>query len=150
MHNDSKEIFEGLCREAHARDLTTLDCTEVEPLLVEILKLVKARPEERQTFVELFLAVDAGTIDAPMYLIPFCMRELKFPEIRERLYNECEHEQGTERFVRRMNYISDVFHAYDDPVWEDAVMWPYYAFELQHNQPPHGGNVGYEDGGNES
>jgi hypothetical protein len=73
--------------------------------MIAILELVKAHPGPYSHWVYLFSAVDDGTIAAPDYLVPFCMRELKFVELRDKLVQECAGDQNTARFRRRMNYI---------------------------------------------
>ena len=122
--------FVQLCQQADDLDWKTDDCRAVEPLMIAILALVKAHPAHRGLFVQLFSAVDNGAIPAPHYLVPFCMRELQFAELQDKLLQECADDQNTERFRRRMNYISNVMHAFDDAVWEQADFWPYYAHEL--------------------
>ena len=52
------------------------------------------------------------------------MRTLRYPEIQAHFLAECAGDQTTERFRRRMNFISQVMHAFDDPVWEDSEFWP--------------------------
>lgn len=126
--------FVHLCQQADDLDWKTDDCHDVEPLMIAILDLIKAHPAHRSLFVQLFSAVDDGVIPAPVYLVPFCMRELQFAELRDKLVQECAGDQTTERFRRRMNYISDVMHAFDDAVWEEATFWPYYAHEVPNDE----------------
>src|SRR6266496_3219081 len=62
------QTFIQLCQQAVDRDLETLDCTEVEPILIALLQLVRSHPEHRQEFVNLFITVADGEIITPMYL----------------------------------------------------------------------------------
>ena len=129
--DDLTQQFIDLCQQAYELDLATLNVTEVEPILVALLHLVKRHPEQRPLFVELFSLVADGEIQAPEYLLPFCMRELRFPEIRAKVQAELNGDRHTPRFARRMNFWWHVIHAFDDAMWEDAVFWPYYAHELK-------------------
>src|SRR5207237_435649 len=68
---------------------------------------------------------------APWPLAGFCMRRLRFPEIKELIHRDADEHKGTAYYADRMNYWSSVMHAYYDAVWEDARMWAYYAHELE-------------------
>jgi hypothetical protein len=129
MTMDIEQQFVELCRQAYKLDLATDDERDVELIMVEILRLVKSHPEHRDVFVKLFSQVAENTILAPEYLLPFCMRDLQFLEIREKLWQEWNGDRNTARFARRMTFISDVLHAFDDTIWEDADIWSYYAHE---------------------
>jgi hypothetical protein len=134
MTDTTKHLFIQLCQQAYDLDWKTEDCRDVEPLMIAILELVKAHPTQHHHFVQLFSAVDDGTIAAPDYLVAFCMRDLKFAELRDKLVQECAADQNTAHFRRRMNYISHVMHAFDDVIWEQADFWPYYAHELPNDE----------------
>jgi hypothetical protein len=129
MSPDVAATFTTLCQHACDTDATTLNVRAIEPTLVAILDLVQAHPEQQNLFVTLFLAVAEGSIKTPRQLLPFCMRTLRYPEIKALLLVECAQDQTTERFRRRMNFISEVLHAFDDPIWQDADLWEYYAHE---------------------
>ncbi|HYF62238.1 MAG TPA: hypothetical protein VD886_05445 [Herpetosiphonaceae bacterium] len=99
--------------------------------MVDLLKLVRSNPDQRDLFIRLFTEIYHGIHQVPEYLMAFCMRELRYAEIRSLYVNECAGDQNTAQFRRRMNHISHVMHAFDDEVWEDADMWSYYAHELR-------------------
>lgn len=106
------------------------DSREVEPIMIDILNLVKTNPDSRALFINLFIEVADGKYDAPPFLLPFCMRELRFIEIKDHLIQQLNDKQNTPYIARKMNLISDVMHAFDDEVWKDADFWPYYAREM--------------------
>lgn len=133
MPPDIAAKFKVLCRQADSIDAVTLDICDLEPVFVALLNLVQSHPEQKPLFIELFLAVADGVIETPPELLPFCMRTLRYPEIKAHLLAECASDQNTARFRRRMNFISHVMHAFDDPIWEGAPFWPYYAHE-QHKR----------------
>lgn len=119
--------FVRLCLEAEEIDRKTTDVRATEQAMIQILNLVKSHPKKRDVFVKLFTEVIEGRIQAPDYLIPFCMRELRFPEIKERALQNVN---NLEQYPRMMNYISDIIHAFEDDVWINADLWPYYSKEL--------------------
>jgi hypothetical protein len=59
----------------------TNDHRTVEPLLLEILNLVKANPQDRQFFVEAFITILHDPRKWSNLIVPFCMRELQFQEL---------------------------------------------------------------------
>src|SRR5438034_39756 len=110
MPSDIAATFKALCHQADEIDRATLDIHDIEPVLIALLNLVQAYPDQRPRFVELFLAVADGAIETPPELLPFCMRTLRYPEIKAHFLAECAGDQTTERFRRRMNFISQVMH----------------------------------------
>lgn len=129
MELDIAATFKTMCQQACDIDSNTLNLRDIEPTLVAILGLVQAHPEQHAQFVKLFLDVTEGNINTPRELLPFCMRILHYPEIKASLVAECAQDQTSERLLRRMNFISDVIHAFDDSTWQDADMREYYAHD---------------------
>ena len=121
------EEFEGLRASLlRAGGTTGGDCRALEPSLVAILQLVQERPEARLFFVEKFVEIAVGRLEAPTELVPFCMRELRFPEVRQAVAKHFDELHAIQRHARYMNFCSDVMKAYDDFVWEDADLWDYF------------------------
>jgi len=106
--------------------MKTENVLEVEPTMIDLIQLVKGYPEHRGLFIELFKHIFDGDIESPVYLLPFCMRELKFEEVKVYIIAWSEITYGTELFRRNMNFISDILHAFDDEVWERNGFWTYY------------------------
>ncbi|UUZ49600.1 hypothetical protein LP420_04895 [Massilia sp. B-10] len=102
------------------------DCRALEPFLLGMLQLVLAHPEHKEFFAQQFILMATGEVPSPAELLPFCMRELKFPEV---LYAVRQHFQALHaqnKHARYMNYCSHVVKSYEDFIWEDADMWDYY------------------------
>ena len=102
------------------------DCRPMEMPLVHMLNLVRAYPEKRAFFVEQFIRIARGELDAPPELIPFCMRELRYPEVLRAVHAKFDELAATNKHARYMNYCSHVTKAYSDFVWEEGCMWDYY------------------------
>ncbi len=102
----------------------------VEPTYLAICKLVEHHPAERHVFVRCFEELVLGKRKSPWMLVPFCMRVLRMPEIKDTLSREMDETQGTARYASLMNYCSSVMHAYHDEVWENAIAFDSFAHEL--------------------
>jgi hypothetical protein len=103
------------------------NCAHAEPCYVEILRLFRANTNHRDLFVGWFIDLAVGTREGPHDLVPFCMRELRLPEVREAVLRHYEALEAQRLHPRYMNYMSKVNHAYDDAVWELADMYPYFG-----------------------
>lgn len=102
----------------------------VEPTYLAICKLVSDHPEMRKVFVRCFIDLVLLKRESPWMLVPFCMRALKMPEVKEAMSREMDRNFGTARYASLMNYCSSVMHAYNDAVWENAIAFDYFAHEL--------------------
>ncbi len=133
---DVEARFWELCDEALRLDeVHWSDCRGHEPPMVEIIELVERHPEYRDVFVRCFSEIVLWRRRVPWSLAAFCMRRLRFPEIRELLHRDADAHKGTAYYADRMNYWSTIMHAYHDAVWEEADMWPYYSHELASGGP---------------
>jgi hypothetical protein len=117
--------FLELCHTAYVLDLPGGSWRDSEAPMVALLMLIRQHPEERALFVRLFIDIDAGLHPAPYHLLAFCMHELRYPEIKEKILRDMEGKENSAWYRRRMNYVSMIMHAYDDD-WADADMWAYY------------------------
>jgi len=126
-HMTPEAEFEHLRMAAIAADDASFgDCRALEPSLVGIITLVKAHPELRREFVCQFVRMATGELSSPPELVPFCMRELRYPEVIEAVRTHLDELHKINKHARYMNYCSHVVRAYEDFVWEDAGMWQYY------------------------
>jgi len=126
MTTSLEHRFLELCHTAYVLDLPGESWRASEPPMVALLMLIRQHPEERALFIRLFAEVDAGLHPAPYHLLAFCMHELRYPEIKEKILSNMRAREDTAWYRRRMNYVSMIMHAYDDS-WESATMWAYYA-----------------------
>ena len=102
------------------------DCRALEPSLFGMLQLVLAHPEHKEFFVQQFISMATGEASSPAELVPYCMRELKFPAVLYAVRHHLQALQAQNRHALYMNYCSHVVKSYDDFIWEDAEMWDYY------------------------
>ena len=107
-----------------------LDAQASERAMVEIIKLVEANPEHRPTFVRCFSDLVLWKRPAPYLLVAFCMRRLRFPEIPLLIHCDAETHEGTAYYANHMNYWSAIGHAYLDEVWESALCFDFYRYEV--------------------
>jgi hypothetical protein len=111
--------FRGVCQIATRIDRHCASVAEFEPQLIQLLEL--ARQMSRDVAIQCFVEIVRGDLEAPNESVPFCMHALRFPEIRD----EVKRFVGEPPDPRRMNYASDVLHAYEDH-WEDRDLWSYF------------------------
>lgn len=102
----------------------------VEPTYLAICKLVTDHPAERDVFVRCFEELVLWKRKSPWMLVPYCMRVLRMPEIKDTLSREMDKTRGTSMYASLMNYCSSVMHAYHDDVWENAIAFDTFAHEL--------------------
>jgi hypothetical protein len=129
--------------EAHNRKLSD-DCVPLDELeqearaseqaMVEIIDLVEKHPEHRPTFVFCFSDLVLWKRQAPFFLVAFCMRRLRFPEIPELIARDAREHEGTAYYAAHMNYWSAINHAYRDRVWEGAISFDYYKHEIREDE----------------
>src|SRR5215469_15539455 len=102
------------------------DIRPMEPPLVKILDLVQNHPAKQKFFEEQFVRMATWDLLSPPELVPFCMRELRWPEVLRAVRERFDLLRSTNSHARYMNYCSQVTRAYTDFVWEDEGMWDYY------------------------
>jgi len=78
---ETREQFWLLSRRATEQLSASSDHRKVEPTFLEILNLVKANPQDREFFVEAFVTILQEPRKWSKLIVPFCMRELQFPEL---------------------------------------------------------------------
>lgn len=119
--------FEELRLAALAADEEFLgDCRALEPILCDMLRLVLTHPESQAFFTAQFVRMATGELSSPAELVPFCMRELKLPEVLLAVRAHFQTLYGANKHAHYMSYCGHVVKAYEDFVWEDADMWDYY------------------------
>lgn len=102
--------------------------------MVEIIRLVEANPEHRETFVRCFSDLVLWKRPAPYLQMAFCMRRLRFPEIPEVIHRDAKAHKGTAYYVHHMNHWSAINHAYHDKVWENAICFDFYWHEASEDE----------------
>lgn len=114
--------FHGLVREAHAADMRE---EPIEPHLVRVLTAIRNQPECRAEYGEAFRVLIVSRQSIPWELVPFCMHELRWDEVKETI---------EERFAiarkendwRATAVLSKYRDAFDD-YWDSADLFAYYT-----------------------
>jgi hypothetical protein len=117
--------FWRLVEEATRADDELLDTRLIEPHLIRVLKFVESRPAERALFVQHFVALATAQRHATPYLVPFCMRTLRYPEVLSAVDAAIAAGRDAFRDCRKWPWLSDVRNAYSEP-WRDAALFPFY------------------------
>jgi hypothetical protein len=99
-----------------------LEPREFEGLLLEVLELVKANPNEREFFVRAFLEILNDRSKGPLEILVFCMRELRWTEIRSAAI-EMIRQSDDPRTGAALDHLLAVY----EPIWEDAFLYSYYS-----------------------
>ncbi|WP_416637125.1 hypothetical protein [Pseudomonas sp. OHS18] len=117
--NEVLETFDLLCARAEAAYNEELD-RSYECHLLDILNFIKENLAFREAFVRKFEAILVAS-ESPFECVAFCMRELKWPEIKE--YAEQHFNPATDP---RTEALRTVLTAYDD-IWPDSDLYEYYS-----------------------
>lgn len=91
-----------------------------ESSLIDILNFVKSHPEAKDEFVEKFKEIVNESKSKPFEAVSFCMRELRWPEIRSYIESEINSSPG------RHELLVSALAAYDDE-WSDHDLYKYYS-----------------------
>jgi hypothetical protein len=121
------EEFNRLVADAVRAEQEIDHCPDMEPYLLAVLNYVKMHPDGEAFFKTEFSKFVQNDNSVGYYLVPFCMRELRWPEVREAARLHMEMLQRANQHARFMNYFSDLIQAYEELVWDSAILFPYYA-----------------------
>jgi len=122
MNSETLKQFEILCLAAKQACDQLGSATEFEPFLVRVLTYVKAHPSLNGNFRTAFIQMLDNPQKGPWELIPFCMHELRWPEVeaaaRVRLMSASDWREKT--------IMAAVIDAFSDK-WGDADLYSYYS-----------------------
>jgi hypothetical protein len=94
---------------------------ELEPYLLEILRFVNSNIDSRNELVECFNLIvkeDRG----PIEVLEFCMRELRWEEVRETVMQEMKSNSD----IRVLDALERVLAVFEDE-WADSDLYAYYS-----------------------
>lgn len=115
-----RDQFIEICNEAlqAGKEAEYMNCQALEPYFRRLVGL--ANPDgDNADLKECFRELVRGGIEAPSETLAYCARALRYAEIAE----ASEFRLGDPPDPRWMNAHSDVLHALQDDVWEDAELW---------------------------
>lgn len=114
--------FSRLIGEARAADLRE---EPIEPHLVRLLTAIKRHPECRSEYATAFKDLVESRVSIPWELIPFCMHELRWAEVRTVIEERSAHarQQNDWRAIAVYSKYLDAF----SEAWESADLFAYYG-----------------------
>jgi hypothetical protein len=115
-----RDRFITICQEAMVADSAAggTNCRVLEPFFYRIIDLANPIGDNRE-LKECFFGIVRGEIEAPYETLGYCIRALRYREVAE----ESRKRLGNPPDPRWMNIHSDIMHALEDDVWEDADLW---------------------------
>lgn len=111
--------FEGLCLEATEVLDKHYSLHVAEPFFLRALEIIKANPHLQSEFELALIRVVDGSLE-PFEIAEFCLRELRWPAIREHAMEKIRTADARARQV-----LQRVLSVYES-VWEDADLYEYY------------------------
>lgn len=117
--------FWRLVEESRRFDHDFLDAPAQEQYLRSVLRFVQEHPSERAVFVRHFIDLALQRRDASSYLVPYCMRTLRYPEVLQVVEQAISNGQEAFEPQRRWPQLFDVREAFQEH-WSDAVFWELY------------------------
>lgn len=117
---DIIEQFKNLGQEAEHVLNQKYSVSKIEYILLQMLNITKVNTDVHDKLIDCFMEIiDTGY--APLEVVQFCMRELKWPKIKEQVIKRLE-ESDDPRVHKAMN---DVLAVYEEE-WEDEEFYKYY------------------------
>jgi len=112
--------FQVLGRKAGSELDTKFSVSEVEPIFLVMLNMLKSNPQLRTQFISCILnMLDDGTL--PFEAIQFSMRELKWDEVKQGIIDRL----GRSEDPRVHSVMNELLAVYEDG-WEDEDLYQYY------------------------
>lgn len=129
--------FWSLCEEVNHLDSLEVDADvpDLEPSLLAILNYVKNNSQYKQLFINCFVKIANGEVKSSEWILLFCMRELRYPEVQQAANLRFGQAGGRYGAPRLMNWLSNINHVYEDTLWEDADFFEYYWNKEHPNEP---------------
>jgi len=86
-----------------------LNASDMEDDLQRFLQVVQESPEERSGFAAMFIDMLSGRSRSPEWLVAYCMRALRWPEVRAAAETEIQ-----KKLPLTLSDARDVLTAYED------------------------------------
>lgn len=106
---------------------------ETEPYLLSALQAIKSRPECREEFIAVFRGLLDGGTRGPWEVLPFCMHELRWPEVKS-LVDERLDTAVKANDWRIINMLASYRDSFTDE-WDDWVLFDYYSVRVGRARP---------------
>ena len=112
--------FDILCQSSIDAYDETIEGVSYESTLVDILEFVKLNKSEKQFFIGRFKQI-MNSNDMPLECVSFCMRELRWLEIKE-YASKCVRESNDPR----SHALITITQVYEDD-WPDEDLYEYFS-----------------------
>ena len=127
--------FWELCERINREDTVESSVPDLEPSLLELLTFIQSEPQHEKLFIQSFCQMGTGQKVFTDWIILFCMRELRYPEVQYAVNENFNKRGGPSKAPRLMNFVSDINCVFDDSPWEDALFFKYY-WQKEHPDEP--------------
>ena len=97
------------------------DLAKVEKSFIQMLGIIKNNMELKSSFLDIF-SKSIKSDYMPIELIQFCMRELKWPEVKLMAIKQLEHSNDP----RLISSIGSILEVYETE-WPDEDLYDYYS-----------------------
>jgi hypothetical protein len=121
--------FWRLVDDVNRADEEFIHAPKQEPNLLGVLEFVRSNPAHREEFVSFFVELALQRRPASHYLVPFCMRTLRYPEVLAAVEEAIARGQMSFSPQRQWPRLFDVRDAYQES-WPEADFWQFYAHEV--------------------
>lgn len=127
--------FWELCEKIDEEDTVESSVPDLEPSLLQLLDFIKSQPSHTGMFTRCFRQLGTGQKTYSSWIILFCMRDLRYPEVQLAVNENFARLGGASKAARWMNFVSAINWVYDDSPWEDALFFNYYWQREHPNEP---------------
>ena len=118
--------FWELCEKIDKEDTIESSVPDLEPSLSQLLDFIKSQPCHTEMFSRCFRQLGIGQKTYTSWIILFCMRDLRYPEVQFAVNENFARLGGPSKAPRWMNFVSAINWVYDESPWEDALFFKYY------------------------
>lgn len=127
MKNAIIQNLEQLINEGSSVLLQTNDCKKAEPIFIKILNLIKGHINYRFEFSRILLNI-LKSGNGSWEIVQFCMRELKWPEIKIYAQEEIKLQMCGEQDWRVISIMDNILAVYQT-TWDDSDLYDYYSID---------------------
>jgi hypothetical protein len=130
--NKIHEKFKYLCDVVKEMEAITYGVNEIEDELLNLLNFIKSNKQDWDYMKQFFVKIVCGEEKYPLQIIIFCMRELKWLEIKKVTINELESaiKVNNSVSIQIANCMEDILAVYEN-VWDGSDMYKYYSSKKQ-------------------
>ena len=111
------------------------DSRMIEPTLVEVLSLIRAHPDRRDSFEDAFIEVVRALPKGSDEAVCFCMHELRWSAVMRAAEEERAKARSPVPDHRREPMLRHIIESFSDD-WDGRDCYPYFRGQEAPNQTP--------------